>query len=464
KQALAHEVEDALVDAELDKKIRNGDKVTVDWDEAAGALTAKPEPKITNMGGFGLFGMGLAGVTLGGTQLGLALAGAVLIGIGVGYVVASVAYRYAMKKLRKKYRLPEPPKKFSGFNAGVIGGLFGAALGPWLWGMAPIHTAVPSVTLGALGLISLLAVYYTAKGALAMARWLARVVMRRGPPPPKAARRFSRWAKAGLVAAGLALGVTMGGVPYVASQPLQARLGAVVSPELKIHAMPQAFTDEVRLLMEANPVGRDVLEGLRDRGGVVRIPAMLMMVEDEGVGAHYQAMLDHVSIPFDSVKDHGWTMEEFMASPDKQRQLAREYRATLSHELRHAMQYRRSILSPGVILGRAIEFEWEAYLTDHDFVHAELLADPQADIGSEVWGYEAFLDSFDGRLKDIENSGIYKHDSRIDAPFFNDMIARRRADWPRHAAEGYLLLAQRSPARATYYLGKAAAAEAGIQN
>jgi hypothetical protein len=310
--------------------------------------------------------------------------------------------------------------------------------------------------------------FLTALGAvravIGAGRWLFRVVTRRGPPEPSVNKPLSRRVKALLVLAGLSLGALVSSVPHVASQELQVRGAAIVAPAYGMQALGPAFRDEVLVQMRGNAEGRRILADLEDRGGVVRLPDMVMLNEADGVGAHYFAVLNHMAIPLERLKDKGWTLEEFKADPAKQRELAKEMAPTIAHELKHATQFRRAPWRPGVLLGEGIEFEWEAYIAGHDYVHEALKADPKADIPSyELYDYEEFLGGFDKYLADVEHNGIYKDDKRLGDPAFDAFFAERRAGWSKHAAEGYRLLAERNakiPAVQKRYLDKAAQAEA----
>ncbi|TPW21340.1 MAG: hypothetical protein FD126_782 [Elusimicrobia bacterium] len=465
------------MDGELDGAVKKGDAVLVDWDAASGTLKAvkdpqggapSPEAKITKMGGFGVFGvqglLAMGAVTVGGLQITLPMMGAGLIGLGVGYLIANAVHRRALKRLRKEHNLPEPEAKFGGFGYGVLGGMLAAAFAPWAWNAGPIQAVIPVVVTGSVGLLAFLTVAGAARALYQAGRWLVRVASRRGPPEAKPAKPLSKRMKTLVVLAGLALGALVSAVPHVASEELQVRGAAVAAPAYQMEALGSAFKDEVRVQMEGNAEGRRILELLKDRGGKVRMPDMVVLNEADGVGAHYFAVLNHMAIPIERVTSKGWTLEQFRADPAKQRELAKEMAPTVAHELKHATQFRRAPWLPGVLLGEGIEFEHEAYLSGHDYIHEALKADVKADISSyDLYDYEEFLADYDKYLKAVSDNGIYQDTKPLGDPAYDAYFAARRAGWAAHAAEGYRLLAERHagiPAIQKQYLEKAAKAEA----
>ncbi|MCX5789432.1 MAG: AAA family ATPase [Elusimicrobia bacterium] len=87
KQAIEHEIEDALVDAELDGKVKNGDRVVVDYDAASGRFTVKKERDAkTKTSGFAALGLG----TLAFAPVSWTTVAALAAALAVGYV----AWRY----------------------------------------------------------------------------------------------------------------------------------------------------------------------------------------------------------------------------------------------------------------------------------------------------------------------------------------------------------------------------------
>ncbi|MBI2362593.1 MAG: AAA family ATPase, partial [Elusimicrobia bacterium] len=94
KQAVAHEVADALVDGELDGAIKKGDAVLVDFDGTKLTVSRDPEAKpATKLGGWalGAAALGLAALPAG-APLALAVAG---IAAAVGYAAWRVASSYS---------------------------------------------------------------------------------------------------------------------------------------------------------------------------------------------------------------------------------------------------------------------------------------------------------------------------------------------------------------------------------
>ncbi|MBI5596197.1 MAG: hypothetical protein HY928_08940, partial [Elusimicrobia bacterium] len=441
----------ALVDGELDGAIKKGDSVLVDFDGTKLVVRKSDEGKTTKLGGWAL---GAAALSLAGLQLNPVLAYSLLGGALAAMLAFNIFRRAAA---RRAGRLPA--KKSRVYDWAILTGMLGAVAAPWLWGAIPVEAVLPTMVAASVALVVTMTAVGAVRRAARLVSWLARVVSRRGPPEPKPARRLSRLAKAFVIGGAVIAGATFGTIPYVASQPMQEAAYQVAQPEISMRLAGPAIQEEIAALMGANPVGRAILKDLEDAGGRTHIPPVFVAVEEAGVGAHYLALFDHIVIPLQNIKDHGWTLEDFLKSPDKQREIAREMAPTLAHELKHAAQARRSVFFPGKFK-QAIETEHEAYIAGHMFIHARLMADPAAPLsGDDLYDYEEFLDGFDAYLKDVAENEIYSDNIALDAPYYEALFARHRADWPKHAAEGYRLLAKRNPAQADHYLQKAAALE-----
>ncbi|MDE2290559.1 MAG: ATP-dependent Clp protease ATP-binding subunit, partial [Elusimicrobia bacterium] len=95
KQAVAHEVEDALVDGELDGLIKKGDAVLVDYDAQAGKLTVSkdPEAKTAKLGGWALGGLLPLALAAHASGAAMALAAAGVVG-ALAYGMWRVASSY----------------------------------------------------------------------------------------------------------------------------------------------------------------------------------------------------------------------------------------------------------------------------------------------------------------------------------------------------------------------------------
>ncbi|MBI4345819.1 MAG: AAA family ATPase [Elusimicrobia bacterium] len=92
KQAINIDVLDAIVDAELEKRVAAGDRVLVDWDAAASKYVARKDgdPSTHSMGGFAAFGLPLALGALSGFAF--PAAELLVAGIGLGLFFAFRAW------------------------------------------------------------------------------------------------------------------------------------------------------------------------------------------------------------------------------------------------------------------------------------------------------------------------------------------------------------------------------------
>jgi hypothetical protein len=259
------------------------------------------------------------------------------------------------------------------------------------------------------------------------------------------------------------LGLALGSAPSIRHADLVQAVARFVSPQDHTVTIPgHAMQDALLQDLSRNPVGRQVLDGLRDRGGSVRLPAFLVRKESLAIAA-YDAPYDAIFLGESEARSYAPTVAAFLADPAAQARYVHENQTTIAHELEHAVQARRSVFEPGQF-GNAIEYEWEAYMTEHAYTHARLLANP-ADPGPgiEIGAYENALDDLDAYLRDIQQDPGYKHDVKIDSPRYLAWEAKLHADWPAHRVEGYRLLARRyadRPKLAALYEKKAAAAQA----
>jgi len=341
-------------------------------------------------------------------------------------------------------------------HKGLLVGSVAAAAVPVLW------SAAPGAKLGYLEATAL--VFALVAVAVAL---VARSVRR---PAPRAAKPPRRWASALL---GLGLGVMIGATPTVFESPLIERAGAlydaVATPHDRaaLRAVPgHAMQDEALRVLSANPVGREVLDRLRDRGGVVRLPPFFVS-RQSGFYARHNKGFGVVEIPYAEIADRGWTVDQFLADPALQRRLVRETASTVAHELTHEAQARLSPFRREFWTLNVMEEEYEAFLVQHAFVHAALAVDPRAPLRAvDLDRYRAALDDLDGWLKSLDAS--YPQNTHYDYPRWRGFYASVKSGWPAHRAAGYLLLARReladSPALAAADLAKAraAAAEAGL--
>lgn len=349
-----------------------------------------------------------------------------------------------------KPKKPKVPTLENAIKNGLGLGVFLAALAPVVWGALPLHALTYGIGAG----IALPAVAVT---GLALYR-LANRLRGRAPPPKLPAARPARWKPA---VASLVVGLTLTAGALEMKAGIVETAAGVVAPQSKIvRLQDRGFSAELRSQLAANPVGRDVLEHLKDRGGVVRMPDFYFATDEPGVAATYESFTDSVFIARDEISSRGWTVEELNRDPTKQKELAREFQSTFAHELRHANQLRRSPFWPGH-LGGLIETEHEAFLTEHFYAHERLKADPTAKLDLEYYDYLEALGDLRGWLKGIAQIDVYSGNSQHASRGWRDRMAALERAWPAHQAEGYELLARRELAagharQAREHLAKAA--------
>jgi membrane protease YdiL (CAAX protease family) len=356
-------------------------------------------------------------------------------------------------------RMPPVQKAF--VNSALLAAVAVAAA-PILWGAAPALKG--AFLLGTASVLTLAAIGVVALARAALARLFPNAL-------PAVRRR--------LVAAalGIALGLGLGAAPIVAPGPFAEKITAGVDlirrAHTEVRAVPgSALSDETLKVLSRNPVGREVLEHLRDRGGVVRLPTFFVRSsKDDGdamvtIVAQHEGYFDGLYIGAGLLRDHGWTVDEFLSRPDLQRRVVVEFQATLAHELTHAVQSRRSPFSREPWQFESMEHEYEAYAVQNLYVHAQLQADPHAAIDSEtLYEYENALDL--GLVAALKaHDADYPQDRHADSPHWNALRAQISARWPALRVEGYVLLARRQPlprlAEAYMKKARAAAAQAGL--
>lgn len=315
---------------------------------------------------------------------------------------------------------------------GLTLGLAAALAAPVLWKAAPFHTLMMTVPAALL----LPAVVFGAVTIYRVGRFLAG----RQPSAPRAPPARKTLVRAAVL--GLALGLSLGAAPTVYRAPLIQQIDKVVSPADHAVRVPgDSLSRAVIENLSANPVGAKVLDSLRDRSGVIRLPVFFVRHETDAVASHV-AIYDSVFLGEAEIKGAGWTVAQFLSDPAKQAQYVHDNQALFAHELTHAVQARRSPLEPGQ-LGNAIEYEYEAYITEHYYTHAQLMADPSAKVGFEIGNYETALDDVDGFLKGFDGDSAYKNDKHIDSPRYREWTAQLHRDWPAHQMEGYSVLVRR---------------------
>jgi len=361
----------------------------------------------------------------------------------------------------KAVTLPVTPAYKALRDSAIYAGL-AAALAPVVWGAAPALKAF--FLMGSMALLIL--------PALALANLVRWTRFRRGAVPRPASWR-RRLAAAAL---GVALGLGAGAAPQVATGPVVQTMYAFSDvanhKRSDVRAIPGAvMPQETVRVLSANPVGREILGRLRDRGGVLRMPAFFLRSSGDDpmieIVAQHEGFTDGVYVGMGALKAHGWSVEEFLRRPDWQRQVVVESQVTLAHELTHAGQARRPWHEAETWKMGAMEREYEAYAMQSLYVHAMLKADPRADVDpSAFYEYADALEN--GVLKTLEaHDADYPQDHRVDGPrwrAFRDGLLQR---WPAIRVEGFMLLAERnakvpSISRAYVRKARAAARDAGL--
>lgn len=318
---------------------------------------------------------------------------------------------------------------------------------PILLKAAPVHTLIISAPIT-------LTVSVVLFGSVTIYR-LARFLLGRKRPAPRGPPR--RMALA--AAFGLALGLSLGTAPTIFHGPIVQAVENANSPGNEtIRIKGTALRDQVLADLGANPVGRRILTELSFRSNGPHLPPFFIRVERDAV-ASYNPFLNVIFLSKTEIKNHGWTIEQFLSDPEKQRQYARENQDLFAHELTHAAQARRSPFEPGQFV-LTMQYEYEAYLNQHYYIHEQLKANPNApDIGD----YMIALDDIYRYLHSLDSDTAYKRNMHIDSPRYREMMDRLHSEWPAHQIEGYALLARRYakvPILVEQYRKKAAAVAA----
>jgi hypothetical protein len=200
--------------------------------------------------------------------------------------------------------------------------------------------------------------------------------------------------------------------------------------------------------LAANPVGRSILDSLRDEDGRLELPDFYVSDQTRS-SAWHEPGLYRVAIASSWLDRRGWSVESLSASPLLQGELAREIAPTLAHELVHSVQYRRSNLfrDPFSFLRATLESEYEAELTEQLFIHEALRADPVRPLAERyLVRYEEFLKDPERELRGLDRLPVYQDHVRGDAAAFQSNLQRFESRLPRLQKEGYALLARRQSA------------------
>lgn len=352
-----------------------------------------------------------------------------------------------------------PPLQ-TAFGRGLLAAAMAAAVAPALLGMAPalkIAYAIPAADLLAFAIIA----------PLSLGLWAWRKL--RGPqtaakPPP-------RVQKLAIMALGAILGLGLGITPYLATGPVAQRVEARLDLHRTAEEQSQArwipggaVQDETIKVLSANLVGRETLDRLRDRFGMIRLPTFFISKQQDSYAEH-ENFFDGVYLNESEIIERGWTVEQFLKDPALQRRLIREMDSTVLHELTHAVQGRRAPWRPSYFKS-SIEAEQEAFLQETLYRLAQLEGDVALrNNGHDQWMLPDAAASLDGFLKEV--AGMYEKNVVVGTdPDYNAYFAAQRARWPAMRVRIYATLAARAntPGMAKMYMDKARAAakEAGL--
>lgn len=347
------------------------------------------------------------------------------------------------------------------FRKAMLLTTMGAVAVPVLWGAAPALKY--AYALAAADLL-MLAIALPLAVAIAVWRKLRRAPQTAAKPPP------SRRAKLAAVLAGVLLGLGASIAPYQATGPVTEIVHAITDRNTAPATQDRvrwisggAVEDEAVKSLSLNPVGRDILNKLRDRGGVLRLPAFFLSRQDDSYAEH-ENFYDGVYLNEGEVTGRGWTVEQFLKEPALQRQLIREMNSTVFHELVHAVQGRRPPWTKGYFKN-TIEAEQEAFFRQTLFLIAQLEADPKArNNGHDQWLIPDAAADLDAFLKSV--AAMYENNVVAGEPYFAEFLAQQRARWPAYRVHIYQVLAARAhaPGMTKMYMdkAKAAAKEAGL--
>ncbi|UPT74822.1 MAG: hypothetical protein M0D55_03645 [Elusimicrobiota bacterium] len=339
----------------------------------------------------------------------------------------------AVEPARTPSERPEKPKTaYGALKKGLALGVVAAAAVPVAWGAEPFHALAFSVGAPAVALLSA----WTGRLLWRLARRIAGRPAAK-PAPATKARRLRALAAGILIGAALAVGT-------VAERPRIVETAASAAvPGLEIRRIDgREMPDAVKAVLMQNPVGREVLRGLEDRGGRVRMPDLYVFKRDDAAIGTYVSVLDGLFIDESVITSRGWTVEEFLADKEKQTALAADAQSLMLHELRHADQYRRRV-APWQF-HPVIQVEHEAYMTEHFYAHERLRADPENGLADGYYTYRRVLEDVDAYVDGIQDRDLYKNNVVSGAAVWTKWRESLRASWPAHQAEAYELLARRN--------------------
>lgn len=370
---------------------------------------------------------------------------------------APAAKKGPLQRYRESRRASSPLQKTFGHALMITA--MGAAAAPALWGAQPALKAAYNLVVADAVMLAVIV-------PVVIAGWMWRKLRAPDAARPPPTKRL----KLAVAVLGLALGTTAGSLPSVADGPIVERWEAYQDRSRSADEVTDTrwlpggvVQDETAKVLSANPVGREVLERLKDRGGVLRLPPFFISKQKDSHAQH-ENLFDGVYLSEDNITSRGWTVEQVLKDPALQRKLVHEMRSTILHELVHAVQGRRAPWSEGYFTN-TVSIEQEAFLYQTMFIVAELKADPKArNNGHDLWLAPSLAQDFDAFLEEVAD--LYENNARTGDAGADATIARLRAEWPAYRVEIYRALAARAPGPALVkmYMDKAraAASEAGL--
>ena len=330
---------------------------------------------------------------------------------------------------------------------GLLAGVVAGTLTPFAMNAAPIHKAV-------LHLPASMTVLVLAATTVTIYRAVRFLV--KGPRaarPPSSARKVAL-----SIAAGLVLGAALGLAPNAAHAPFVEKTAQVMTKgTLRDVRLVRSASLEQAVIetLSANPVGKKIIDDLRDRFGVVRMPDLYLSNQD--ATASHMPLFDAVFIDREALRSRGISDKDLLNNPAVQRDFAEKFAEFFAHELVHAVQARDSMFRKGFFQD-TIEAEWEAYLVQHQYVHEQLKTAPETVSLMTAAEYEIVVDDLDEYLKETHRSPTYKKNPSVDSERWQNFIRPIRAEWTAHRIEAYELLArkfQKVPVLRDLYQAKA---------
>ncbi len=325
--------------------------------------------------------------------------------------------------------------------AALGGGVFVALWGAMPWAHLPILAAISGT----------LAVGFVFAMDITRGFWLFGRALADKPSP--APVPVSGAKKRLALLSGLILGAGMFSAALTFEAPLIQRYHAIMDSYTEaaqrenVRAVRgDAFNDETVRILSENPVGRRILDDLRDRGGVLRLPHVFVSKSQGSIMAVHNPVFNGIYIDEEQITDLGFTVEQFLNDPEVQRQVAGVLHSTMAHELTHAVQGRRSPLERE-FYQQAMEHEYEAYVNELFYAHERLKADPSAHMtDDDMSNYLSSLADLASYLRGIDERDAYQGNIHVDNERWRAWHADLAARWPAHRVEGYHLLALREQA------------------